>query len=141
MKTTRINTTARVTGLAVALGLFAGMTGAASAADTVKGGERQMTLLGISTKALPSQRVSVAMACPKCKDQYSKRVDSSARGAYKTDVFLVKHLCESCDTTIATVGRGKEARDAATHKCSSCGSEALACCSTTKGSETPTKGM
>src|SRR5262245_19870393 len=132
MKTTRINNTARVTGLAVALGLFAGLTGAASAADTVKGGERQMNLIGISTKALPSKRVAVAMPCPKCKDQYSKRVDPTTRGAYKTDVLLVKHLCESCDTTIETVGRGKEARGVVTHKCSSCGADSMACCSTTK---------
>jgi hypothetical protein len=141
MKTTSINSTARFTGLAVALALVAGLTGAASAADLIKGGERQLNLLGIKTKAVPSESTYVPMSCLKCKDEYSTRVDWSARGAHKPTVLVARHLCDGCDTTIATVGHGKQARDVATHKCTSCGAESLACCSTKKGGETATKGM
>ena len=66
MKTTRKNTSARFTGLAVALALVAGLTGAASAADLIKGGERQLNLLGIKTKAVPNESTYVPMSCPKC---------------------------------------------------------------------------
>jgi len=141
MKTTRIRTSARFVGLAIASALFVGVIGAANAADQIKGGERQLNLLGIKTRAVPSESSYVPMSCPKCKDEYSTRVDWSARGAHKPSVLVTKHLCDGCDTTITTVGRGKQAKEVVVHKCTSCGADSLACCSTNKGSETATKGM
>ncbi len=141
MKTTRKNTAARFIGLAVALALVAGVTGTAGAADLIKGGERQLNLLGIKTKAVPNESTYVPMSCPKCKDEYSRRVDWSARGAHKPTVLVAKHLCDGCDTTITTVGRSKQAKEVAIHKCAGCGVENLACCNTKKGSDAATKGM
>ena len=88
-----------------------------------------------------------SMPCPKCKDVWVTQVDSFAKPAkvmtsqFKPTVSTVKHLCDSCDTTITTVGSGKQAKNVATHKCTSCGAESLACCNTKKGSDVATKGM
>jgi hypothetical protein len=81
------------------------------------------------------------MRCAKCKDDISSRVDFSARGASKSTVPVFKHLCEACQTTLSTVGSGKEMHQVATHQCTSCGSENLACCDTKKASVAATKGM
>jgi hypothetical protein len=133
-----IKTAARFTGFVIGSALF---VGAANAGDIVKGGERQLNLLGINTKAVPDGSGYAPMACPKCNDNFVQRVDWTARGANKPTVLVTKHLCGGCDTTITTVGRGKQARDIATHKCDSCGAELLACCSTKKGTDSATKGM
>jgi hypothetical protein len=81
------------------------------------------------------------MLCAKCKDEITSRVDFSARGANKPTVPVFRHLCEGCETTLSTVGSGKGMHQVATHKCTSCGSENLACCDTNKGSVAATKGM
>lgn len=140
MKTTSINSIARFSGFVIALALLAGTLGAASAADQIKGGERQLNLLGIKTKAVPTESTYTPMSCPKCKDEYSKRVDWSARGINKPTVLVVKHLCAGCDTTITTEGHGKAKRDVVTHKCTSCGAAESSCCATSKGGGS-TKGM
>jgi hypothetical protein len=81
------------------------------------------------------------MPCPKCTDKVTTRVDYFARGANKPTVQIVTHQCEGCDTTIKTVGVGKQASNVAVHKCTSCGAETLACCNTAKGDTVATKGM
>ena len=82
---------------------------------------------------------SGTMPCAKCKDEYVKRIDWAARGATKPAILVVKHLCDSCETTFSVEGVGKAKHDVATHKCSTYGAENLACCST--GSSVATKGM
>ena len=82
-----------------------------------------------------------AMPCAQCKDEFTTRVDFSTRGASKPTFPVVKHLCEGCKTTLSTAGFGKGLHQEATHKCTSCGSENLACCDTIKGSMAATKGM
>ena len=81
------------------------------------------------------------MACPKCKDKVTKKVDYTVRGANKPTVTVVTHLCEGCGTDWKVVGHGKAKQSIATHKCTGCGAEDLACCNTTKGSTVATKGM
>ncbi len=81
------------------------------------------------------------MACPKCKDKVTTRVDMTARGANKPTIRVVTHLCEGCGTDWKVVGHGKAKQSVATHKCTGCGAENLACCNTTKGSTVATKGM
>ncbi|ODU23876.1 MAG: hypothetical protein ABS95_02895 [Verrucomicrobia bacterium SCN 57-15] len=81
------------------------------------------------------------MACPKCTDKVTSRIDYSARGANKPVIRVVTHQCEGCGTDWKIVGVGKGKQSVATHKCSSCGAENLACCNTTKGSTVATKGM
>lgn len=81
------------------------------------------------------------MACPKCKDKVTSRIDYSARGANKPTIRVVTHLCDGCGTDWKIVGVGKAKQSVATHKCTSCGAENLACCNTTKSSTVATKGM
>jgi hypothetical protein len=81
------------------------------------------------------------MACPKCKDKVTSRVDYTARGANKPTIRVVTHLCDGCGTDWKITGVGKAKQSIATHKCSSCGAENLACCNTTKGGTVATKGM
>ena len=81
------------------------------------------------------------MACPKCTDKVTTRVDYSARGANKPVIRVATHQCEGCGTEWTITGHGKAKQSVATHKCSSCGAEILACCNMAKGSDVATKGM
>jgi len=133
MKTTCINTTARFTGLVIALALFAGVAGEVRAQDGAKGGAGKLLELSAGPSTLKPQASNYKpMACGKCKSEFITTVDGSARGAFKHPVLIERHLCGSCETTIAVAGHGKAKRDVVTHKCSSGGAEALACCSTKK---------
>ena len=80
------------------------------------------------------------MACAKCKDVFSTRVDPTARGANKQAEFVATHLCGGCGTDWSVTGHGKAKGAVATHKCTSCGAETAACCNT-KGVTVATKGM
>lgn len=80
------------------------------------------------------------MACPKCTDKVTSRIDYSARGANKPTIRVVTHQCQGCTTDWKIVGHGKSKQSIATHKCSGCGSENLACCNT-RGSTVATAGM
>jgi len=133
MKTTCINTTARFTGLVIALALFAGVAGEVRAQDGAKGGAGKLLELSAGPSTPKPQASNYnPMACGKCKSEFITTVDWTARGAYKPTVLIERHLCGSCETTIAVSGPGKAKRDVVTHKCSSFGAESLACCSTTK---------
>jgi hypothetical protein len=81
------------------------------------------------------------MACPKCKDKVTSRIDYSSRGANKPTITVSTHLCEGCGTDWTITGHGKAKQSVATHKCTSCGAESLACCGLTGGSVAATKGM
>lgn len=144
MKTTRINSAARFTGLIIALALFAGVAGAARGQETgsAKGGATKLLQLNgslVTPKSEPSDYKP--MSCAKCKDEYVSRVDWTARGAYKPTVTYAKHLCGGCGNEWTVVGHGKAKRDIATHTCSSYGAETAACCATRKGEVVGTKGM
>lgn len=144
MKTQRINSLARLTGLTIALALFAGVAGGASAQETgtAKGGATKLLQLNgslVTPKAEPDN--SKPMSCAMCKNEYLKTKDWAARGANKPYVTLVRHLCDGCADTITVTGHGKAKHDVVTHKCTSCGAEDAACCNTKKGSDAATKGM
>lgn len=142
MKTTRIDTAARFTGLAIALALFAGVAGEVKAQDMKGAGARKLLELSgrsVSPKAEPSDYKP--MSCAMCKDQFSKRVDWTARGANKPTIVVAQHLCDGCGVDWTTSGHGKTKVAVANHKCTSCGAESLACCNTKKGSNVATKGM
>ena len=133
MKTTCINTTARFTGLIIALALFAGVAGEVRAQDGAKGGAGKLLELSAGPSTPKPQASNYKpMACGKCKSEFITTVDGSARGAFKHTVLIGRHLCGGCETTIAVAGHGKAKHDVVTHKCSSFGAESLACCSTTK---------
>ena len=139
MKTNRINTPARLTGMTIALALFASIGGLANAQE--KGATRLLRLSGtlVEPKSAPSDYKP--MSCAKCKDEAVRRVDWTARGAIKPTITVARHLCEGCGNEWVVSGHGKAKTAAAIHKCTSCGAESLACCSTSKGGVAATKGM
>jgi hypothetical protein len=137
MKTARINKMARLTGMALALALFA-LTSANVAAqraqDTAKGGGTD--LLELNRPAKPALKASEhkSMSCATCKDEIVTRVDLTVRGANKPAVSVAKHLCDSCATAISTKGHGKAKNAVVIHKCGSPTAATLACCKTKKDS-------
>ena len=149
MKTNRISKLARLTGMTVALALFASIGGLANAQE--KGAERLLRLGGklVEPKSAPSDYKP--MSCAKCVETLVKVSDLDSRGLGARGLMtrgsglptklVAKHLCDGCGVEWRVEGIGKAKHDVTTHKCTSCGSESLACCSTKKGSETATKGM
>ena len=144
MKTNRINTLARLCGLTIALAMLGGATGTLRAGEiaTAKGGaSKQLELTGLSLTPKSEPSNYKPMSCGNCKDEYVSRVDLSARGAHKPTIRVAKHLCGSCANEWVVTGHGKAKRDVATHKCTSCDAESVACCSTSKNSVAATKGI
>jgi hypothetical protein len=130
MKTTCINTTARFTGLVIALALFAGVSGEVRAQNGAKGGAGKLLELSAGPSTPKPQASNYKpMACGMCKSEFITTVDGSARGAFKHTVLIGRHLCGGCETTIAVAGHGKAKHDVVTHKCSTPAVESLACCS------------
>lgn len=143
MKTNRIGKTARLTGITVVLVLFAGLTSEVRAQNGAKGGGSKLMALssGPAIPAVSAGTVTKPMACSKCKEEFSRRVDLTARGANKPTIFVAKHLCEGCGNEWSVVGHGKAKVSVANHKCTSCGAEIVTCCNTKKTSDVATKGM
>ncbi len=128
--------------VAAVLAGWSGGQAQAGESPTTKGAGAAKLLEISRPNAAPAERIdtSTFMSCPKCKTEWSSRIDYTARGANKPTVWVAKHLCEGCDTTIAVVGHGKAKHDVVTHKCSACGAPDAACCATSKGAG-PTPGM
>jgi len=126
MKTVSTIKLARVTGIAIAVALFAVLASEVKAEIAFKGGASQLT--GRTATVTSSYK---PMNCAKCNDQFVTRKDVTARGANKPDVTVARHLCAGCDTTMATVGQGKAKHEVTTHKCAS---GAPGCCSAKSGS-------
>ena len=150
MKTIRTNTLARLTGITIVLISLASLTLVNLANAQIKAvGEEGLALSGKARAALNERNAgfntaaapAASMACPKCKDEVTRRTDWTARGANKPTILVAKHLCGGCETLITKEGHGKGTHDVVTHKCTGCGAASLACCSTTPGKETATKGM
>lgn len=99
-------------------------------------------------KATPVAATEISMACAKCKDTWVAQADTNSKGLGartlmgQTTRFVSQHLCVGCSTDLAAAGTGKAKHTVATHKCSSCGAENLACCSAkAAGAAVATKGM
>lgn len=144
MKTNYINTLSRLTGMSIALALFAGaaVTLKAGEIQTGKGGSsRLLELTGRSVTPKPGTSDHKPMSCAKCNDEYTSRVDWSARGANKPTIIVARHLCDGCSNNWVVSGHGKAKTTTAVHVCTSCGAESLACCSTGNSGNAATKGM
>ena len=144
MKTNRINTLARLCGLTIALAMFGGAAGTMRAGEipTAKGGaSRLLEITGrsVTPKFEPSDRKP--MSCAMCKDEYVTRIDRTARGASKPTLLVANHLCGGCGNEWVESGHGKAKTSTSVHKCTSCGAESMACCSTSKSAVAATKGM
>jgi hypothetical protein len=151
MKTTRINTMARFTGITIALALFVGVAVEAKAQEkgSAKGGGIKLLQLS-GSKAVPPAAPSdyKQMSCGKCKDVVVTRAITDPKGlgarllagGVATD-SVAQHLCDGCGVDWTISGHGKAKVAVANHNCTSCSAESLACCNTTKGSTFATKGM
>jgi hypothetical protein len=136
MKTNCIHTPARFGGLIIALALFGFFSTALLAAEipTGKGGATKLFEVGGQTVKPKTERSDVhPMSCSKCKDEYVRHVDYTARGVNKPTVVIVRHLCDGCGNEWVTAGHGKAKTTTAVHVCSGCGAEGAACCSSDKG--------
>lgn len=143
-----INITARLTGVAVAIALFAGVA-SVSAQNGAKGGATKLLQLNgslVTPKSEPSNYKP--MSCGKCKNEVVQVRDTDSKGgarALLTSAPLTKsvsrHGCEGCGTDWSVVGHGKAKVSVASHKCTSCGEASLACCNTKKSADVATKGM
>jgi hypothetical protein len=120
------------------------LPGTARAEDMkpMKGAEHLMMLNNITT---PEQAEAlkpgdtIAMACPKCKTIIIETV-TTEKGHINLTKPGEKHLCSGCQTTIVTVGMGKNAHNELKHVCNTCGSDLVFCCATSTNAA-PTKGM
>jgi hypothetical protein len=139
MKTNRINTLARLTGMTIVLALLAGIGGIATAQE--KGATRLLRLSGTLVEPKSAPGDYKPMACALCKDEYVSRVDWTARGANKPTIIVARHLCDGCGNKWVVSGHGKAKINTAVHTCTTCGAESLACCSTSKSGVAATKGM
>jgi hypothetical protein len=68
------------------------------------------------------------MPCGSCKEEYTTRVDRTARGANKPATTVVNHLCPACETTWKITGVGKNATSVAVHQCKATGENTATCC-------------
>ncbi|MBM3835566.1 MAG: hypothetical protein FJ403_20295 [Verrucomicrobia bacterium] len=98
--------------------LALGAVAANTNADGAKGGAARLLELSGKPKAPMAVPAGTAMACADCKDESTVKTDRTARGAYKPEVAVTKHLCATCKTTISFEGHGKAKSATATHKCS-----------------------
>lgn len=149
MKRIVIHRLARLSGLAIALGLFAGVSGDLQAQQGQ--GARTLLELGARVKSAPAPSVSdhKPMACARCKTVFEARAVTESKGLGARTLLtggvptetVARHLCEGCGVDWTITGHGKAKQSVATHKCASCGAESVACCNTKKGSDIATKGM
>ena len=84
---------------------------------------REMITAAAGISAPPA--APVTHQCAMCKDEYTTRVDQTAKGVIKPTVLFVKHLCPGCETTTSVQGQGKAAQNVVTHKCAA---ESASCC-------------
>ena len=143
MKTKGIKRLVRMTGLAVAVAFATGWIGTVGAADQTKGGEHQLNLLGIKTKAEADALKpgdAMAMVCTKCQSVIVTYIQKDMKGHVTRMVPGEKHLCPGCSSTIEAVGVGKAGKLEVKHVCKACGEDSVFCCATKPGSGA-TKGM
>jgi hypothetical protein len=100
-------------------------------------------------RSTPALAAIPTMSCPMCKDTWVAQADTNPKGLGartlmgRTTRPIVKHQCDGRGTDWSLAGTGKAKHAVATHKCTGCGAEDLACCSKkSSGSTTAaTKGM
>lgn len=130
------------TSLAIALAVGVGLPLLTQAADQVKGAQKLIEFKQINKTAeaealQPGDQI--AMVCAKCKTVLVQTV-TTEKGHIKTVTPGEKHLCSGCNTFIAVVGVGKQAKDEIKHVCGACGDASAFCCATKPGGA-PTEGM
>jgi hypothetical protein len=131
MKTNRLPSALRETSLVLAATTIATLVlaNAASAqtktanGDGIAASPKVRQMLNERPKSVTSYAVTApAMACPKCVDVWTTKVNPQAKGAEvltgTATKLVAKHACSGCETSWAVVGGGKTKHSVATHKCS-----------------------
>jgi len=128
---TKITTTGRIIGFAIAVALFGITTVAGNAQEkgSAKGGATTLLQLN-APKAIAPATISdhKPMSCAHCRDGVITVRDSDTRGAGARTLVsggapmktIAKHLCNVCSNEWAVSGHGKAANFVAVHKCASC---------------------
>jgi RNase P subunit RPR2 len=81
---------------------------------------------------------AIAMACAKCRTVLYANVNRP-RTRFFTPLEH-RHYCPGCKSVITTTGAGFKWNEEVKHTCSSCGSDSVFCCATTRAAR-PTEGM
>ena len=143
-----IKIAARLTGLAMAIGLFAGVVNVSAQSGAKGGATRLLQLSGtpVTSKSEPGDYK--LMSCGRCVNEVFQVRDTDSKGGARALLAggpltktVSRHGCKSCGTEWTVFGHGKAKVSVASHKCTSCGEASLACCSTSKSGPITTKGM
>jgi len=128
---TKITTTGRIVGFAIAVALFAGVTATGNAQEkgSAKGGATRLMQLNAPKAAAPVTIPDYKpMSCAHCQDTVITVRDSDTRGAGARTLVsgsaptktIAKHLCNACGNEWVGSGHGKAKTFLAVHKCASC---------------------
>ena len=128
---TKISTTGRIIGFAIAGALFAVTIVAGNAQDkgSAKGGATKLMQLNAPKAAATVTTTDYKlMACAHCQDSAITVRDSDTRGAGARALVsggastrtVAKHLCNACGNEWVVSGHGKATTFLAVHKCGAC---------------------
>src|SRR5690348_4508067 len=109
MKTTKTLISA-ITGMA----LFAGAVHAqfkVTGTDGITASPKLREMINSHAVSPAEPADSARHPCAMCKDQYTTRVDYSAKGVIRPTVLIAKDLCPGCETKVSTERQGKRARN------------------------------
>jgi hypothetical protein len=123
---TRITTTGRIVGFAIAVALFTVSATAANAQE--KGAARLLQLNAPKATAPATTSDYKPMSCAHCKDAVITVRESDTKGAGARTLVsagapskaIAKHLCNACSNEWVVSGHGKATTFQAVHKCASC---------------------
>lgn len=149
MNATHMSRIARISGLFVAVALFAGIAQEVRAQAKGDGAKKLLELSGALVTPESGPIDYDPMLCRRCQDTVVAVPDRDPRGlgaktliARGTPTKLVaRHACEGCGVDWVLVGHGKTKQAVAAHTCTGCGAEIASCCNTRVGSTAPTRGM
>jgi hypothetical protein len=120
-----------------ALGIVGLSTLNSPASAQEKGGERLIKLTSVSGKTVGQKANSVSptkMQCPGCNDVRATVTQPPGKGGRIEKAAVVQHQCQSCLTTIETVGTGKQPPASVKHVCKEGGPESANLCTAEKKS-------
>ena len=126
MKTTK-TLIAAITGMALLVGA-AHAQYKATGADGITASPKLRETINSRTAVSVRPTVPVKHLCSMCKDEYTARVEQTAKGMIKPSVLVEKHLCTGCETKTSKDGQGKVSREVVMHQCVSGDIKNTTCC-------------
>jgi hypothetical protein len=139
MKTNRLPSVLRATNLVLAAIATLVLASAANAqtkpanGDGIAASPKVRQMLNERKKSYATNAVRApAMACAKCFDIWTTKLNPQAKGAEvlagAATKLVAKHACGGCETSWTVVGGGKTKHSVATHKCTAEVANNFACC-------------